>query len=160
MKQTKNTTMLHLGGIPTEPDVRALMEDMTKDAYTEGTIIKKQDVEGIISVQANTFRFQTVVAAWRKRLMAEWNIILVAVPGVGWKVASPSERISLSVSKVKSGLRHVRRGGTIATTTDRARLKPEEQRSADHIANVCAAIELTAKTKARELRLPVPTISK
>lgn len=141
-------------GVPTEPDVRKLMDAF--GAMQEGAVISYADISAIIGSPSKSFRFATVVNAWRKRLYREQNVVLCAVAGVGLKVADPDLRVNLAGAKYKSGIRHIRRAGDVSASTDRARLSPEAAKAADHLNRVASSVMLAAATEARKLNYKEP----
>lgn len=151
---TTNRNLVFGAGVPTEPDVKALMQHY--ENVREGDIITHEDVSEILGQPVNSNRYLTVVGAFRRRLDRERNILLVAVPKVGYRVADPDLRVNVAGGKHKSGLRAIRRGGEIASRTERKRLSPEAARAADHLSKTASAILLAAATAAKELRYQDP----
>lgn len=150
----KRNTLVFSGAVPTEPDVRKISEAI--GVPEEGALIAKTEISDITGLEADTYRWKTVVTAWRKKLYREHNVVLVAVPREGYRVADPLARVMLSGSKLKSGLRHVKRAGDITGRTDQKRLSPQDRRAADHIVSVSAQIALTAATEAKKLKYSPP----
>lgn len=141
---------LFFAGIPTENEVNQLMD--TFGVPTMGTVITYSQIEGVVGVEQGTSRFRTIASAWRRRLYREFNLILKAVTGEGFKVLDNSGRVDFSTSVYKHGIRRVVRASDIAAKTDRSSLSPEEKRVCDHIQNNGASIRLAAATAARELK--------
>jgi hypothetical protein len=143
---------LFLGGTPTKLDV-----DKLRDKFgvpKEGDVITFDDLESVLSVSRRTFRFKTVLNAWRKALDREHNVVFGPDRGKGLICLPPNERIELSLHKSRIGVRMVGRAGRIASCTDRARLTPENQRAADHMERSVAAIKLALATSAKAVKLP------
>ena len=139
-------------GIPTEIDVLALINAFGVPSV--GEIIQHERIESVVCVEKNKYRYKTVVAAWRRKLEREHNIILRAVPGTGYEVLDSKGRVDLSGNKYKYGLRAVRRSASIALRTDRSTLKKEDEAVLDHIIRVSATIQTVAATEARKLTYP------
>lgn len=139
-------------GIPTEIDVNALISAFGVPAI--GQIITHKRIEAVVCVDHNECRYKTVVAAWRRKLEREHNIIFRAVPGNGYEVLDSRGRVDLCGKKYKSGLRSVRRSSSIAMRTERGTLTPEETAVLDHIVKVNATIHSIAATEARKLTYP------
>lgn len=94
---------VHFGGVPTDGDVRNLMEHFGQ--LKPGDEIAHEDVEQVLHSTRNTSRYRTVTGAWRKKLMREHNCDVAAVPGVGFRCLTDAERVAAGVSGVQSGLR-------------------------------------------------------
>jgi hypothetical protein len=147
--------ILRFGGMPTDAEVRMLLERFGKPK--ENTPIPYTEVEktlGFARDGQTENRFNTVTAAWRRALVRDHNIHMRR--GGGCFVAlDPSGRVDLSGSKIKRGVRSIRRGGKIVSTTDRSRLSEDDVRRADHIQVLTAAFNRAAsiesKRKAPEL---------
>lgn len=141
-------------GVPTEIDVRKLMEKYGVPA--QGQRISKNEVSGIIGVPVGSNRYLSIVTAWRKKLDRESNVIFKVVNG-SFVVADPSTRIDMSGAGMKHALRKVRRSGGIAARTDRDGLTAEQMRTQDHIVSVSVSLLQMSAVAARKLKYPEPT---
>lgn len=141
-------------GIPTAPDVQKLVEEFGIPDH--GRLISYKSIEEVIGVKQSEHRWRSIVLAWRKQLYREHNVILRPDPGTGFVAATASERVHISGSGYKSGLRKISRVADIALRTDDAPLTPEEKRARDHIVKAGATLKLAAATCAKQLRLPKP----
>lgn len=145
-------------GVPTEPDVRKLMEAFP-DLHDGDKVSYKQAARLIgIDNYRTSMRFRTVTTAWRNRMFKQHNLLLVADPNEGWHVAEPYERVQYSGSKFRSGMRFTRRAGNLAARTDVTELDPEQQRARDHIVSVAGSVAAVAATAAKRLRYPDPVL--
>lgn len=149
---------LFLGGVPTKPDVDKLREAFGVPA--EGTLLPWKSIESACGLKRGTHRFTTVVVAWRKALDREHNVILGPCQGKGLVCLPPNERVQLSAGKVKSGVRMVGRGARISATSDRSRMSPESQATADHINRMSASIRLALATESKGSTLPSLEVKK
>lgn len=106
---------LFLGGIPTDPDVKRIREALGE--MNEGEEIPHTRIEELIGKKASSSRYRTVTARWRKTVLRELNVEIGAVPGMGFRVLSGSERIEHNHAKFRSASRQqgraVRRIGMI-----------------------------------------------
>ena len=143
-------------GVPTAPDVAKLDEQFVD--LPEGLIITDEEIEECTGLERTTFRFNTVVGAWRKGLERNRNIILGAVRGQGLKVLDRKERCELGGCKLKTGLRATKRAGNIITKTDKTGLPAETIKAADHVVRLAAIFISTAATEAKKLRYPDPVL--
>ena len=145
---------LYFGGIPTEPDIKKL-EDVF-GTPTEGTRYQWSRLEEVLGCDRRSRRFGTIIWRWRKRLLAEHNIFMRAIRGDGLEAANPTQRVVESAGRFRSGLRKVRRASTLAGSTDRSRLSPEDRRVADHLVATAATMQGVANTSAKQLEYPDP----
>jgi hypothetical protein len=146
---TKNS--LFASGVPTEPDVKALSDQWP--ALQDGDEIKHEEIEGVLAIKRNTCRYKTVVGAWRKRLEKSSNIILKAIPTVGYVVADPEQRVNLAVSSFCGGARRFRRAGSVASTTDTSKLPVEVQKQAAHVQSVSGMVQVQLAVQAKKLKM-------
>lgn len=137
------------GGIPTEPEVNELIEQIGIPAVGDKITYKR--ITEIIGVERNTGRWASVITAWRKRLDRQHNILLQAVANEGYEVLSNSGRVNYGGKLYNEGLRRVERAVKVVTRTDRAGLNDEEKKTADHIQRTGATVRLSALTAARQL---------
>ena len=145
---TKKTN-LFFGGVPIQPDVDAIMAKWPVAALTEGTSIPEDEIARLINVPWNSHRYNTVVAAWRKRMFRDHNI-LMAKGGRTLTILTPDQRIDYAGARQKTGVRAIVRGGVYTETTDRARLSPEAKAVAD------SRMFLTAMIRGAERTMPKP----
>jgi hypothetical protein len=138
-------------GIPTRTDVEVLIKTYGDPA--EGELIPWDSLASTLCLDRvkNRLRFQTVIAAWRRRLEREANIYFVADPGVGLVVTDPHNRVGLSHSYHKRSLRSATRAGAIAAGTDSTRLTPEEKRANDFYQRIPALFRMASVTEAKKL---------
>lgn len=114
-------------GVPTAVDVKTL-DDFFK-VPAEGALIRWTEIEEVLKMQKDSYRYKTVVHTWRKKLLREHNILLVAEIGKGLTAATPDARIDWSGKKVAQGRRYIIRGSTVAATTDKTRLTESNKES-------------------------------
>lgn len=141
---------LYFGGIPTRPDVDALIEHL--GVPDEGNHIMYADIEKVIGVTRYSNRGNTVIAAWRKRLFNDHNVVLIPNRGKSFKAANPHERVDVSRTKVQTGYRSIRRGSRIARKTDMHRLDEPNRKACEHLAQIDAMLSLAERTRAKELK--------
>ena len=142
------------GGVPTAPDVQRLIDKLGVPAV--GTLITYDELSAILHEDPDSSRFGTVIAAWRKRLDREHNVILEASPSKGYVVLDPKGRVAQSSNRLKSGMRKVRRAADVALRTDVATLTDDEKRARDCVINVGSQTQLAAATESRRLRISLP----
>lgn len=138
------------GGVPTEIDVRRLLEAFGIPAI--GQLLTYDQISGALGLDRQSWRWHTVTGAWRKRLYREHNLVLSAIAKTGFKVEDSRGRVGVSASKYRGGLRRIAAASIMAARTDRAELTPEESAACDHIQNTGAALRLAAATAARQIK--------
>jgi hypothetical protein len=137
------------GGIPTAPDVRNLCEAWPPTHLEDGDRMEYEEVERIIRAARKSERFGTVTTAWRRQVERETGKIIGAVKGEAFVVLNNSEKLDLSGAKIKTAVRHVRRGYQVAGLTDRKQLSVEEAARLDHITNISVRLQETARLACR-----------
>jgi len=145
----KNSTTIFSGGVPTEPDVKTLMDQYGE--IGEGVTIPWEEISLAINVPCKSSRYRTVVNAWRKRMEKEKGMLLIAINGVGLEVASPSQRVTKAHGYYKQSLRRVKRSTDIADGTDRVRLTDIERRACDYYSKIGGVFRLAAATEQKKL---------
>ena len=145
---TKKT--LFLGGVPTESDVRLLFEQVSTGV---GAVIRYDNLLELLTIPERNNRFKTIVSAWRRRLYRDRNVVLIPVPGIGFQVADPSERIVAAKAKARSGFRSIRRASDVALKTDTADLTPEEKNIRGHLVQVVGTMAALERAQAKPLQL-------
>ena len=147
------TSPLFASGIPTEADVHRLFAAFGVPA--EGVKMTYTEVSEVIQVSPVMSRFRTVTSAWRNRLVREHNIYLRAGDGV-YVALAPGERVDLSATKLRMGVRSFRRAHAVATSTDWTRLSAEERQQAEHVQRVATTVIQSARLQARTTHPVLP----
>ena len=137
-----NSSKLFLGGLPTKAEVDTLMA--LTATRKEGEIVTKDEVEKAIGCSTKSDRSKGIIRAWKNRAFRECNLLLVAVPGEGYRLADPKERITTSSSLVNAGRRRIVRAAVVAETTDQHRLDEPGRKLRDHIRTIPARLKLAA----------------
>jgi hypothetical protein len=144
---------LFASGIPTEADVHRLFAAFGVPA--EGVKMTYTEVSEVIHVSPVMSRFRTVTSAWRNRLVREHNIYLRAGEGA-YVALAPGERVDLSATKLRMGVRSFRRAHAVATSTDWTRLSVEERQQAEHVQRVATTVIQSARLQARTTHPVLP----
>jgi hypothetical protein len=144
---------LFASGIPTEADVHRLFAAFGVPA--EGVKMTYTEVSEVIQVSPVMSRFRTVTTAWRNRLVREHNIYLRAGEGA-YVALAPGERVDLSATKLRMGVRSFRRAHAVATSTDWTRLSVEERQQAEHVQRVATTVIQSARLQARTTHPVLP----
>ena len=129
---------LFLGGMPTDADVRLICAALPN--LKEGDDVTHEQIEQAINIGRNESRYRTVVNAWRKSLLKNDNLEVVAVPSVGYRCLTPPERVKHNLNGFQVGSRkqgrHVRRSSLIPTQT----LTKADQAKLDHLQKIGASL--------------------
>ena len=144
---------LFASGVPTDTDVHRLFAAFGVPA--EGVQMPYGAVSEVIHVDPSVSRFRTVTSAWRNRLVREHNIYLRAGEG-GYVALAPGERVDLSATKLRMGVRSFRRAHAVATSTDWTRLSAEERQQAEHVQRVATTVIQSARLQARTTHPVLP----
>lgn len=104
-----------LGGLPYEPDLLKLREHVGVPAV--GTLVPYAAIEACLGCSWRSARFKGVCDAWRRKLEAEGNVILVGVAREGFRVLTAPERVRHAESYLRQGARRIRRSHAIVGTT-------------------------------------------
>jgi hypothetical protein len=125
---------IFLAGIPTEPDVRALMERFND--YVPGNEVLYADIAEVIHVDdVRSYRFETVLSAWRKRIRKEENVTFKRL-GDRIRFLAEMERVQEGAAAYRQGAKkQIRAYGDIAMV--RIEMLDElGRKKADHIRRV------------------------
>ena len=88
-------------------------------------------------------------------LVREHNIYLRAGEGA-YVALAPGERVDLSATKLRMGVRSFRRAHAVATSTDWTRLSVKERQQAEHIQRVATTVMQSARLQARTAKPVLP----
>lgn len=145
---------LFLGGIPTQGDVKLLMEAFP--SIEPGQLIGYERVAEVIKVEHGTGRFRTVTAAWRRALTRTQNFVLEAVPGQGFRRMPEVERSQKDRTGWRQDQSRAARRVRDLARVDTRDFDDRDRKSHDHARRVLQAhVEHTA-TSVRELAPPPP----
>jgi alkylated DNA nucleotide flippase Atl1 len=136
------------GGMPTRHVVDALLHQIS--LLKEGDVITHQEIEKIAGVRRSN-RYKTVMLRWKRRAFVEQNILLVAERTIGYRLAPPDQRISVSVGYVSQGKRRIVKAATVAMATDHARLDEEQRRVREHVSTLPNRLRLAELTSPKAL---------
>ena len=109
----------------------AIMEKFPADKLSEGTIIKYTDIESCINRRKGTTQFQSVVLRWRKKLLREYRVKLIAVANVGYMVADNSQRLNESTKSNVKAMKHARQATVLLQTVNYSKLSEQERKIYD-----------------------------
>lgn len=122
---------LFLGGVPTDPDVKRLIEAFP--SLKPGDEISHNDVANVLGVERASGRYRTVTTAWRNHLVKSCNIRLRAINGVGYRVMEAMERVTHNVRGLGKGTKIIRRASDDVRRVDATQLSQEQQRVTEHV---------------------------
>lgn len=132
----KTNSKMFFGGIPTRPDVQAIMDKIVLEA---GQTVSKSEISQIIQQPEDSSRFYTVTTAWRKRMFSELNLEII-VDGDNYRALLPHERLSHNVGKFTRSGRMIARTMRSAATIKASDLSQDEQVRLSHFQRSTAAI--------------------
>ena len=141
------------GGLPTAMDVRQLVETFGQSPI-EGREITHEEVERVIGVARSASRYKSVTGAWRRHMLAEHNVDVGAVAGVGFRILRPDERVTASVKSFQGGtrkqMRSIKRVMLVRSDDEVIRRKQDVMR------RIGAAVVDQASTMMKEIEPPKP----
>lgn len=154
-KDTSMTGNLYFGGIPTEPDVKALRDAYPETEMTPNSVIPYEEVEAVIGVQKDSARFRTVTDRWRAVVQQENKALVIGTErGVGFKVLTNHQKLNLSNAKLKTAARSARRSYALTAKVQTDQLTEEERERLTTIQRRSAAFLASQQIKSKETDLP------
>jgi len=119
-----------------------------------GQVIPYAAVEAVVKTAKSTCRFKTITGRWRRLVERDSEVILGAEKGVGFRVLDNSEKLELSCSKLRSGVKSTRRSFHVAGYVERKALSVEEAKRYDMMTARAAAVMAAAQMRGRGTELP------
>ncbi len=149
-EETKSN--LFFGGIPTAPDVDALIEEFGVPEI--GVLISYSNISKVIGVPKDKNRFKSVTDAWKKRLDIKHNVIIEAIRNNGFKALSPSGRVGLGSRQIKSAVKKINNTTRILVRTDKKNLSDSEKLFTEHIILTAPKKAMDIITAPKQLEVP------
>jgi hypothetical protein len=145
MSEGKGTVFF--GGIPTEPDVKKLINTFDVRKMTPGCTIEYSEVAEVIEQKKDSSRWRTVTSSWRKRLEKDHGIFLDCDSvKQAFCVLSEGGKVGLSGRKLRSAVSAARRSYIISGQVDVKQLNEDEKRNHEFYTmrsgNVIASVQL------------------
>ncbi len=144
------------GGVPTEPDVKKLIGAYGSPA--EGTVLPYDELSEVLQLSRRSSRFRTVITAWRKQLLKEYNLDSKARVGEGIVILTPEQRVEESGKNLLSSARQVRRGFVRASTVPTARLDGISRQKHDHMMRIGRVMHDAITTNCKALTYELKAI--
>lgn len=140
---------LFLGGVPTEPDVKRLIEAYS--TLKPGDEITHAEMARTIDADERSNRYRTVVTAWRRQMLKLHNVDMQPIRGVGFRIIDGIERISASVKDYGGGVRKIVRSVGRARRVEMEKLTNEQQRVSEHALRHMEATADSARRASKEI---------
>ncbi|MBQ2622383.1 MAG: hypothetical protein IJF84_13670 [Thermoguttaceae bacterium] len=105
----------------------ALCEAFPLESMTEGRVIEYSTFEGVTKLKRDSVQFKAVLNRWRRKLLKEHLIKLVAIPKVGLQVADNSRRLQEANKSNDRALRHAQQATVLLKTVDVTKLDERER---------------------------------
>lgn len=121
------------GGIPTDIDVRNLMNRWPEASMRSGDKFSHDEIESVLKVGKGSLRYATITNRWRKIVEKTTGKIIGSDRGFGFKVLSDSEKVSLGKQKTIESRRRASRALFVIGTADRKNLSEAEKATCDHL---------------------------
>lgn len=139
---------MFFGGLPTEIDVRKLIDQFGKPDYG---LIPYADIEAVLGMAWRTPRFRLILTNWRKHLRKELNLDTSMQPGEGVTVLRAGERIEVSHGDLKRAIRQTRKSYARIISVPTAELDAVSRTKYDHVVRHAQAVYQAGATHEREL---------
>ena len=143
---------LNLGGMPTEMDVKKLLNAWPD--IQAGQMIGYAEVEKVLALSRNENRFRGVTDAWRRTLERESNVFLKVLATIGFQRLSEAERSKHHARKWVGGLRLASREVRRQKCVNVAALDERTRGEHDHRLRVMAAHHEDASKSVRDMAPP------
>jgi hypothetical protein len=145
---------LGFGGIPTEMDVRKLIDHF--GVVDVGMLIPYEEVSRILGgLPYRSSRFGTIMAAWSRRLWKEHRRFVVRFQGEGMKVLTADERLVRTEGGIRSHIRGLGRDYRHISEIESAELTTDMLR--DRREKLAIVAEKTFKEGARQYQPLLPS---
>lgn len=143
----------YFGGIPTEPDVKKLLAQITVEP---GQLVEHEAIEEVTGLTRGTSRYRTVVTAWQRRLFRDENLDTDAVSGQGIRVLMEGERVHVSVRDFGRGVRRIGRSLRRISAVRAEALSEKDRQRYDHGRRLIALTLEGARQAQKDLAGPRP----
>lgn len=144
------STSVQVGGRPTGPQVRVLMERFSDRA--EGDTVSFLEVSEATGEKIDSNRFRTLLVAWKKALFDEKNIFIESVRGVGVRVVPAAERTASGINKVRRGVRQIRKGNRVVRSVPMDKLSEAQRSGHMRASRVLEEMETDINGRSAQLR--------
>lgn len=120
---------LFFGGTPTDLEVKRIRDQWPDSQLKEGQVITYDEMAAVIGSPKNSNRFRTVTARWKKMVEhdSQMEILIGVQYGVGFTVLNDSQKLGVSVAKIKTAVKAVRRSFLVAGHVDAKKLTDDEK---------------------------------
>lgn len=126
----------------------------TIGTLSPGQMVTHEEIEAAIGTSREQSRYRTVTAAWRNRMLREFNVDISAVPGEGFRALTADERVSESIKGFARGAIGIGRSARRAVMAPRDEMTPAAAARADHAVRVMHATLEDLNRKRKELASP------
>lgn len=129
----KQQQHMYFGGVPTAIEVDKLLK--TYSTVEVGRIITHEEIEALVGVERarNLSRYHTITTRFAAKIFRQYNVRLLSLRGVGYRVLSPNERVDLSIDSAGSAVRHLGRALRDVVSAPRIEMNETEKQRADHV---------------------------
>lgn len=143
------------GGVPTEPDVKKLMDAIDVKALPKGSSIEYETVSEIIGIQYKAPRWRSVTLSWRKKLEKDFGIIIdCSQTESAFIVLTEGGKVGLSGRKLRSAVSSARRAYIVSGQVDVKQLSEDEKAKHDFFSARAGNILVSAQLRSGNKNLP------
>lgn len=107
-------TKTYFGGRPTEPQVRELMQNF--ESRKQGDSIGLSEISALIHEPIRSSRFETVVAAFRRRLLHDRGYVTERIAGLETiRIVTEDEKTGVGLRGARVGVRKIHRSAAVVS---------------------------------------------
>lgn len=142
-------------GVPTEPDVKKLMDAIDVKSMPKGSSIEYETVSEIIGIQYKAPRWRSVTLSWRKKLEKDFGIILdCSQTERAFVVLTEGGKVGLSGRKLRSAVSSARRAYIVSGQVDVKQLTEAEKAKHDFFSIRAGNMIASAQLRSDKRSLP------
>lgn len=146
---------VYFGGVPTEPDVKKLLERFDVEDMIPGHEIKYSEVSEVIGQPKEASRWRTVTTAWRRRLEKDRNIFIGCNPEKKcFYVLSEGGKVGLSGSKLRSATVAAKRSFEVSNCVDTKKLSDDERRKHEFYSMKSGVMIAAGQLRSKKMIMP------
>jgi len=119
-------------GVPTEPDIKKIMEKYPHTKMEPGQQIGYEEIGTLLGIDKKSSRFRTITNRWRKLMQSKFGIVIDTIPGEGFKVLTECEKVGLGSKKLVSAGNMAKKAYYVFSVTDVKQLDDQSRKEYDH----------------------------
>ena len=150
-----NKGKAYFAGVPTEPDIKKLLESFDVEDMVPGYEIKYSEVSRVIDQPKEASRWRTVTTAWRNRLEKDRGIFIGCNSEKKcFYVLSEGGKVGLSGSKLRSAVTAAKRSYVVSGCVDTKKLSDDERRKHEFYSMKSGVMIAAGQLRSKKMILP------